>query len=76
MTVYLYHYAADHTPIWTVRVRSEPYGYFFQNTYTIGPYAYDLFSYKRLSRFQQYLTDQRYLNLKYIKKVDYRKCTI
>jgi hypothetical protein len=41
---------------------------FFQNTYTVGPYAYGLPSFKRLSRLQKYLRDQRYSNLKYIKK--------
>ena len=57
----------------TIRVFG-PYAYsrtvcvFFQNTYTVGPYAYGLPSFKRLSRLQTYLTDQRYSNLKYIKK--------
>jgi hypothetical protein len=45
-----------------------PYAYFFQNIYTVGLYAYGLPSFKRLSRLQKYLTDQRYSNLKYIKK--------
>ena len=51
-----------------------PYAYsrtvcvFFSKYLYVGPYAYGLPSFKRLSRLQKYLTYQRYSNLKYIKK--------
>ena len=70
----MYIYVPDHTRIWKVRVGSGPYVYFFKipirsdRTRTVGLYAYGLPSFTRLSRFQKYFTDQRYSNLKYIKK--------
>jgi len=50
--------------------------FMFQTIRVFGPYAYGLPSFKRLSRLQKYFTGQRYSNLKYIKKVNYRNCTI
>jgi len=44
---------------------SKPYAY-LDSPRTVGPSAYDLPSFKRLSRLQKYFTDQRYSNLKYI----------